>query len=173
MTEKDLSAMTVMQLRKLAKEQQITLGSGVDKAGIIRKILESGSDIPADDSPAEESAVSEPRFQAAWHNSESPRFNARPAYQAPGTAPRPAWQNTTPAVSRRVSVRQRPLRPRLPQNLHPCARMLLRHLPDRCLSIVSAIPLPIRTGFLPTTPPHIFLPGHPRLSHPLLRRIRV
>ena len=47
MTEKDLSAMTVMQLRKLAKEQQITLGSGVDKAGIIRKILESGSDAPA------------------------------------------------------------------------------------------------------------------------------
>ena len=84
MTEQELSAMTVMQLRKLAKEQQITLGSGVDKAGIIRKILESGSDIPADDSPAEESAVSEPRFQAAWHNSESPRFNARPAYQAPG-----------------------------------------------------------------------------------------
>ena len=87
MTEQELSAMTVMQLRKLAKEQQITLGAGLDKAGIIRKILESGSDAPAADSPAEESAGSEPRFQAAWHNSESPRFNARPAYQAPGAAP--------------------------------------------------------------------------------------
>ena len=53
MTEQELSAMTVMQLRKLAKEQQITLGAGLDKAGIIRKILESTSDIPADNSPAE------------------------------------------------------------------------------------------------------------------------
>ncbi len=100
MTEKELSAMTVMQLRKLAKEQNITLGAGIDKAGIIRKIMESTSDssvsqngsFSGGDSPSEE-----PRFQAAWHNAESPRFNARPAYQAPGSAPRPAWQNTTPS----------------------------------------------------------------------------
>ena len=113
MTEKELSAMTVMQLRKLAKEQKITLGSGVDKAGIIKKILECGSDVPAEDSPAEESAASEPRFQAAWHNSESPRFSARPAYQAPGTAPRPAWQNTTPSGHQMPPVQQRvqPVRP--------------------------------------------------------------
>ena len=40
MTEKELSAMTVMQLRKLAKENSITLGAGIDKAGIVRKILD-------------------------------------------------------------------------------------------------------------------------------------
>ena len=40
MTEKELSAMTVMQLRKLAKDQKITLGAGIDKAGIIQKLLE-------------------------------------------------------------------------------------------------------------------------------------
>ena len=40
MTEKELSAMTVMQLRKLAKEQKITLGAGIDKAGIIQKLLD-------------------------------------------------------------------------------------------------------------------------------------
>ena len=97
MTEKELSAMTVMQLRKLAKDQKITLGAGIDKAGIIQKLLEQ--DIPG--GPAvEESAPApeaEPKFQAAWHNSDAPRFNARPAYQAPGAAPRPAWQNTTPS----------------------------------------------------------------------------
>ena len=100
MTENELSAMTVMQLRKLAKEQKITLGAGIDKAGIIRKILESApvsSDIPEEAADSNESAGTEPRFQAAWHNTDAPRFNARPAYQAPGTAPRPVWQNTTPS----------------------------------------------------------------------------
>ena len=100
MTENELSAMTVMQLRKLAKEQKITLGAGIDKAGIIRKILEStlaSSETAEESSDPNESAGTEPRFQAAWHNTDAPRFNARPAYQAPGTAPRPVWQNTTPS----------------------------------------------------------------------------
>ena len=100
MTENELSAMTVMQLRKLAKEQRITLGAGIDKSGIIRKILESissPSESPDEPADSNESAVAEPRFQAAWHNTDAPRFNARPAYQAPGTVSRPAWQNTTPS----------------------------------------------------------------------------
>ena len=146
MTEKELSAMTVMQLRKLAKDRRITLGAGIDKAGIVRKILENESafpvrlDAPVDENsgavqsepvappvresvaaqshvpvresvvpdrvagqaaaPAHESAGDQggnPRFQAAWHNSDTPRFNVRPAYQAPGAALRPAWQNTTPS----------------------------------------------------------------------------
>lgn len=119
MTENDLSAMTVMQLRKLAKEKSITLGAGLDKAGIIRKILEKGS--VGESSPSEEAAPpassepveTEPRFQAAWHNADSPRFNARPAYQAPGTAPRPAWQNTTPSGHQiaREQARVQPVRP--------------------------------------------------------------
>ena len=109
MTEKELSAMTVMQLRKLAKEQKITLGAGIDKAGIIRKILEDAPGLPGDsvDSAAEEAAAAEPRFQAAWHNSDAPRFNARPAYQAPGAAPRPAWQNTTPSGHQMPREQQR------------------------------------------------------------------
>ena len=146
MTEKELSAMTVMQLRKLAKDRRITLGAGIDKAGIVRKILENESafpvrlDAPVDENngtvqsepvappvresvaaqsrvpvresvvpdraagqaaaPAQESAGDQggnPRFQAAWHNSDAPRFNVHPAYQAPGAALRPAWQNTTPS----------------------------------------------------------------------------
>ena len=100
MTENELSAMTVMQLRKLAKEQKITLGAGIDNSGIIRKILENvpvHSESPDEPADPNEAAAAEPRFQAAWHNTDAPRFNARPAYQAPGAASRPAWQNTTPS----------------------------------------------------------------------------
>ena len=96
MTEKELSAMTVMQLRKLAKEQNISLGSGIDKAGIVRKILENVPNA-GEKSSSDASAEAEPRFQAAWHNADAPRFNARPAYQASGSPARPAWQNTTPS----------------------------------------------------------------------------
>ena len=94
MTENELLSMTVMQLRKMAKDLKITLGAGIDKAGIVRKLLEESADASASNI---ESQDAEPKFQAAWHNSDAPRFNVRPAYQAPGTAPRPAWQNTTPS----------------------------------------------------------------------------
>ena len=113
MTEQELSAMTVMQLRKLAKDHKITLGSGLDKAGIIQKLL---SDEVPEESPAFESAESseedEPKFQAAWHNaSDAPRFSARPAYQAPGAAPRPAWLNTTPSGNPVQREPRTPVRP--------------------------------------------------------------
>ena len=39
MTYEELNEMTVLQLRKLAKENSVILGSGVDKAGIIEKLL--------------------------------------------------------------------------------------------------------------------------------------
>ena len=104
MTEKELSEMTVIQLRKLAKERNITLGAGIDKAGIIRKLLES--ETPADAGSQDAAPEGEARFQAAWHNSDAPRFSARPAYQAPGAAPRAAWQNTTPS-GHQLPVQQR------------------------------------------------------------------
>ena len=110
MTEQELSAMTVMQLRKLAKDQKITLGSGIDKAGIIQKLL---SDEEAEEAPVSPSAgEDEPKFQAAWHNAtDAPRFNARPAYQAPGAAPRPAWLNTTPSGNPVQREQRTPVRP--------------------------------------------------------------
>lgn len=97
--------MTVMQLRRLAKENNITLGAGIDKAGIINRIIENSRQIQ--DAAPDVQDDTEPRFQAAWHNSDAPRFNAKPAYQAPGTAARPAWQNTTP------SGHQLPVQPRV------------------------------------------------------------
>ena len=36
----ELQAMTVIQLRKLAKESGVKLGAGIDKAGIVERLLE-------------------------------------------------------------------------------------------------------------------------------------
>ncbi len=95
-TENELREMTVLQLRKTAKENSIVIGAGVDKAGIIRKILESQA--PAENGTAAAPAgPAEPKYQSAWHNTDAPRFSARPSYQAPGAGPRPAWQSTTPS----------------------------------------------------------------------------
>ena len=50
-TENELREMTVLQLRKTAKENSIVIGAGVDKAGIIRKILENQA--PAENAHSE------------------------------------------------------------------------------------------------------------------------
>lgn len=98
MTHQELSEMTVLQLRKLAKENAVVLGAGIDKAGIIEKLIpilvDNAGEKTVESGPDQ---LSEPKFQAAWHNNDAPRYSAKPAYQAPGTAPRPAWQNTTPS----------------------------------------------------------------------------
>ena len=96
MTRNELNEMTVLALRKLAKENKIVLGAGIDKAGIIEKLAPV---VCSDDEPDQgQDQLAEPKYQAAWHNSDAPRFNARPAYQAPQAAgARPAWQNTTPS----------------------------------------------------------------------------
>lgn len=114
MTFNELNEMTVLQLRKLAREHSVVLGAGIDKAGIIEKLLPVLSDLSS--SAAEEAdgaRLAEPKFQAAWHNSDAPKYSARPAYQAPGTAPRPAWQNTTPSGQHFTHDQQhaQPLRP--------------------------------------------------------------
>ncbi len=111
MTENEMKSMTVVQLRKTAKDLGITLGAGIDKAGIIQKILEhTGSGEAA---PAVEETESTPKFQAAWHNVDAPRYASRPAYQAPVTPQRPAWQNTTPSGQQITREQQRvqPVRP--------------------------------------------------------------
>ena len=114
MTYNELNEMTVLQLRKLAKDNAVVLGSGIDKAGIIEKLLPVISNQPFSVSEdSEEDRLAEPKFQAAWHNNDTPRYSARPAYQAPGSAPRPAWQNTTPSGQHLIPEQQhtQPLRP--------------------------------------------------------------
>ena len=112
MTRNELNEMTVLALRKLAKENMVVLGAGIDKAGIIDKLAAVICD-DRDPSP-EQDHLAEPKYQAAWHNSDAPRFNARPAYQAPQSAgSRPAWQNTTPSGQHLPLEQQhtQPLRP--------------------------------------------------------------
>ena len=120
MTLNDLQNMTVLQLRKIAKENHVVLGAGIDKAGIVEKIYsqfgENESKAAISSVPEEEpasSSQSDPKYQAAWHSPSSPRFNSRPSYQAPGSQQnRPAWQSTTPS-GRQFSSDQRvqPTRP--------------------------------------------------------------
>ena len=103
--------MTVVQLRKVAKDLGVTLGAGIDKAGIIQKILTSTDTAETVHEPSD--SESEPKFQAAWHNIDAPRYAARPSYQAPAAPVRPAWQNTTPSGQQfpRETQRVQPVRP--------------------------------------------------------------
>ena len=94
-TENELKEMTVLQLRKTAKENGIVIGAGVDKAGIIRKILDNTAE--GEPETVQSPPPAEPKYQSAWHNTDAPRFSARPSYQAPMTGNRPAWQNTSPS----------------------------------------------------------------------------
>ena len=131
MSSLELSSMTVIELRKLAKEKHVRLGAGLSKDGIIRKLTaalagestEEATEQVVEETPAaapemeakepaaqeeetpavqtaqqtsQEAPVREERtasahFKAAWHNP-SPRYSAKPAYQAPAYSSRPAWQ---------------------------------------------------------------------------------
>ena len=141
MTENELKSMTVVQLKQYAKENHITLGAGLDKAGIVAKIYAAEQDqpagelseqqsflAPAEQEPAvpaeevrEEEPPAEPKFQAAWHNTDAPRYSAKPSYQAPGApsfGPRPAWQSTTPS-GRQLTSEQQHIQPKRPGSFTP------------------------------------------------------
>ena len=152
----DLSTMTVIELRKLAKEKGVRLGAGLSKDGIIQKLSAALAQENAEEAPAEaqreatlavqeapkaetmESAEPEkslpeekpaapaaekpaegaqPQFKAAWHNpTPTPRYGAKPAYQAPAYQSRPAWQSRGPATNQRPpmqndTVRMNTVRP--------------------------------------------------------------
>ncbi|MBQ8653555.1 MAG: transcription termination factor Rho [Clostridia bacterium] len=120
----ELSSKTVIELRKLAKEHGVTLGAGVNKEAIIAKIAQAlgsscapaGQEAPAPApapaaAPAQPQSVAEPapqpkaeapaaapQYKAAWHNP-GPRYNSKPAYQAPAYQQRPnassgSWQTS-------------------------------------------------------------------------------
>lgn len=131
MSSLELSSMTVIELRKLAKEKHVRLGAGLSKDGIIQKLTaalagesteeateqvveetpaaapETEAKEPAaqeeetpavqtaqqtsQEAPAREERTASAHFKAAWHNP-SPRYSAKPAYQAPAYSSRPAWQ---------------------------------------------------------------------------------
>lgn len=133
MTTQELNAKTVIELRKLAKENGVKLGAGVSKSDIVAKLAAALGDVAAPAAPAVVEEVTaaaaipdddfapakpepaQPQFKAAWHNP-APRYNSKPAYQAPSYPQRPAWQNSQarPAmeVQRPAPVRQNTYTPR-------------------------------------------------------------
>lgn len=99
MTVEELNSMTVLELRKLAKENHIVLGTGLPKAEIIAKIsavlcpevLQEESPAPQ---PAASPAVPAPAPAPAPAEKPALVFNTTPAYQAPvNYQSRPAWKN--------------------------------------------------------------------------------
>ncbi|MBR5548057.1 MAG: transcription termination factor Rho [Clostridia bacterium] len=123
MQKSELQAMTVIQLRKLAKENGVKLGAGIDKAGIVERLLEHElEEIQAAEAPAQPEVVKpdpktlhEASLSAdvtsalpgsgyrAWNNPqqhERPAF--RQAWQRPAQQPvnKPSWQRTTGPANR-------------------------------------------------------------------------
>lgn len=139
MSSLELSSMTVIELRKLAKEKHVRLGAGLSKDGIIQKLTaalagesteeateqvveetsaaapETEAKEPAaqeeetpavqtaqqtsQEAPVREERTASAHFKAAWHNP-SPRYSAKPAYQAPTYSSRPAWQARSASAPR-------------------------------------------------------------------------
>lgn len=123
MTRDELKSMTILQLRKIAKENNIVLGAGVDKAMIVEKIASVLSDVGTDTETVEAvpeaadlSAISAESDSSAPVAEQpvpaSPRFSGRPAYQvAPAySSTRTYWQGN--------SVSSRPVTPD-PQRVQP------------------------------------------------------
>ena len=105
MTVEELKTLTVLELRKLAKENSIVLGTGLPKQEIISKISavlcpdemseETIMPAPAVSVPPEPASIEMPVERPA------PKYSSTPAYQAPiSYQSRPAWQSPSSAASR-------------------------------------------------------------------------
>lgn len=145
MSMENLSALTVIELRKLAKENKIKLGTGISKELIIEKITAAmgGKELEAPVAKEEAPTVATPVVQApvvqapieqaaapqdaaksaSWANA-SHNYSTKPAYQAPAYQPRPSWQNRQqqPAQRQPMSGQRpdyRPQQPARPQGYTP------------------------------------------------------
>ena len=99
MSMENLSSLTVVELRKLAKENNIKLGTGISKELIIEKITAGLSA----ERPVEPEAALEAPKAAGWANA-AHNYSTKPAYQAPAYQPRPAWQNRQQPVMRQPAA---------------------------------------------------------------------
>lgn len=124
----ELQAMTVIQLRKLAKENGVKLGAGIDKAGIVERLLENMGEEPQaeaaepasaqpevvkpDPETLHEASLSADVTSAApgsgyrtWNNPQQERPAYRQAWQTRPVqnrepAPKPSWQRTPNTANR-------------------------------------------------------------------------
>lgn len=124
MTTSELSAMTVLELRKVAKSKGVKLSAGISKAEIVERIAKAyAADEPAKVEPKaepqmaqeesvlqegtqpsvnadvkpEDNTAAQPQFRQAWRApATQPRYSSRPAYQAPAYGQRSSsWQGRT------------------------------------------------------------------------------
>ncbi len=126
MTTSELSAMTVLELRKVAKNKGVKLSAGISKAEIVERIAKAyAADEPAsvetkaepqtvqeeaevtespryaanEETKTDENTTAQPQFKQAWRApAPQPRYSSRPAYQAPAYGQRSSsWQGRTNA----------------------------------------------------------------------------
>lgn len=116
MSDMNLNEMTVIELRKLAKELHVPLRAGISKQGIVERLQEEITGekpkaAPADEvqetpaetdaqetEPPEKPAPAEPTPVQGFRQNAAPtapRFNTKPAYQAPAFANRSAAPRPT------------------------------------------------------------------------------
>ena len=113
MQRDDLQVMTVLQLRKLAKEQGVKLSAGIDKSGIVESLLSDKSDetvaeaaknqtvTPTQNEPsvlcADVTSVSAPINKAVPATTDKPAYRqAWQSRQAPAAPNRPQWPAQRP-----------------------------------------------------------------------------
>lgn len=137
MSALDLSSKTVLELRKIAKEQGVKLGAGISKAGIIAKLedaMGASAEVPAAPEAAVEEAApaAEPAQEPASAPQAAPAAPAAPAKPVDAAAQQPqfraAWHNPAPRYGSKPAYQapaynnQRPqgyARPAAPQNDAP------------------------------------------------------
>ena len=116
MTSSELQSMTVLQLRRLAREHHIKLSAGIDKAGIVERLSAGLTDVqtsmfesdPASATPEEEITESfateiEEELSAAEGVSSEPDSESEPAPEVPTASASPADQGSSFSSAREGS----------------------------------------------------------------------
>jgi len=127
MADKNLNELTVLELRKVAKEMKVPLSAGISKAGIIERLTAAmaeqapAAEEPApavEESPKEEEIPAEETSNEDADDSEDEekpaqfkqayvapqRFNSRPAYQAPAYNRQAAPRTPAPMETQRTQT---------------------------------------------------------------------
>lgn len=121
MMDMKLNELTVIELRKVAKEMKVPLGAGISKQGIIDKLtmamaeknaVPTAEEAPTEAAPVEshaadaedaaEEAPAQPQFKQAYVAPQ--RFNNRPAYQAPAYNRSAAPRTPAPMETQRTQT---------------------------------------------------------------------
>lgn len=147
MSSLELSSMTVIELRKLAKEKHVRLGAGLSKDGIIQKLtaaLAGESTEEATEQVVEETPAAAPETEAkepAAQEEETPAVQT--AQQTSQEAPVREERTASAHFKAACTIPHHVTAPSLPIRL----RLILRGLPGRREAHPRHVPRPIRIPF--------------------------